>query len=156
MQRPIPGKLNYLNSGNGTGAHLLLELLARSSTGSTSPRSPTEGLPPGVQDAFVSGVVSTTLCSTSGGPLTRAGRTRATPAARRRHHGQGGGGRSLPLYGRRLIRQLGVRPRGVGERSVVGTRFTMGAGLAAIVRPLAEKCPGRENLCSKSSTGTCA
>jgi len=44
-----PGKLNYLNSGNGTGAHLLPELL-KIKYGLDVTSISYKGLPPGVQD----------------------------------------------------------------------------------------------------------
>jgi tripartite-type tricarboxylate transporter receptor subunit TctC len=59
-----PGKLNYLNSGNGTGAHLLPELLKIKYDIDVTSIS-YKGLPPGVQDLLGSrldlAMVSTTL-----------------------------------------------------------------------------------------------
>jgi tripartite-type tricarboxylate transporter receptor subunit TctC len=59
-----PGKLNYLNSGNGTGAHLLPELL-KIKYGLDVTSISYKGLPPGVQDLLADrldlGMVSTTL-----------------------------------------------------------------------------------------------
>ena len=59
-----PGKLNYLNSGNGTGAHLLPELLKIKYDIDITSIS-YKGLPPGVQDLLASrldlAMVSTTL-----------------------------------------------------------------------------------------------
>ncbi len=62
--RANPGKLNYLNSGNGTGAHLLPELM-KINYGLSITSISYKGLPPGVQDLLASrldlGMVSTTL-----------------------------------------------------------------------------------------------
>src|SRR6478609_3987593 len=59
-----PGKLNYLNSGNGTGAHLLPELL-KIKYGLDVTSISYKGLPPGVQDLLANrldlAMVSTTL-----------------------------------------------------------------------------------------------
>ena len=59
-----PGKLNYLNSGNGTGAHLLPELL-KIKYGLDVTSISYKGLPPGVQDLLGGrldlAMVSTTL-----------------------------------------------------------------------------------------------
>jgi tripartite-type tricarboxylate transporter receptor subunit TctC len=59
-----PGKLNYLNSGNGTGAHLLPELL-KIKYGLDVTAINYKGLPPGVQDLLANrldlAMVSTTL-----------------------------------------------------------------------------------------------
>ncbi|MFO1160170.1 MAG: tripartite tricarboxylate transporter substrate binding protein [Reyranellaceae bacterium] len=59
-----PGKLNYLNSGNGTGAHLLPELL-KIKFGIDVTSISYKGLPPGVQDLLAGrldlAMVSTTL-----------------------------------------------------------------------------------------------
>ena len=59
-----PGKLNYLNSGNGTGAHLLPELLKIKYDIDVTSIS-YKGLPPGVQDLLGNrldlAMVSTTL-----------------------------------------------------------------------------------------------
>jgi tripartite-type tricarboxylate transporter receptor subunit TctC len=59
-----PGKLNYLNSGNGTGAHLVPELL-KIKYGLDVTAINYKGLPPGVQDLLASrldlGMISTTL-----------------------------------------------------------------------------------------------
>jgi tripartite-type tricarboxylate transporter receptor subunit TctC len=59
-----PGKLNYLNSGNGTGAHLLPELL-KIKYGIDITSISYKGLPPGVQDLLGGrldlAMVSTTL-----------------------------------------------------------------------------------------------
>ncbi|HTR87540.1 MAG TPA: tripartite tricarboxylate transporter substrate binding protein [Reyranella sp.] len=59
-----PGKLNYLNSGNGTGAHLVPELL-KIRFGLDVAAINYKGLPPGIQDLLASrldlGMISTTL-----------------------------------------------------------------------------------------------
>jgi tripartite-type tricarboxylate transporter receptor subunit TctC len=59
-----PGKLNYLNSGNGTGAHLLPELL-KIKYGLDVTSISYKGLPPGVVDLLANrldlAMVSTTL-----------------------------------------------------------------------------------------------
>jgi tripartite-type tricarboxylate transporter receptor subunit TctC len=62
--RKNPGKLNYLNSGNGTGAHLVPELL-KIKFGLDVTAINYKGLPPGVQDLLAGrldlGMISTTL-----------------------------------------------------------------------------------------------
>jgi tripartite-type tricarboxylate transporter receptor subunit TctC len=62
--RANPGKLNYLNSGNGTGAHLLPELM-KINYGINITSISYKGLPPGVQDLLASrldlGMVSSSL-----------------------------------------------------------------------------------------------
>lgn len=71
-----PGKLNYLNSGNGTGAHLLPELL-KIKYGLDITSISYKGLPPGVQDLLADrldlAMVSTTLVMQH----VKAGRLRA-------------------------------------------------------------------------------
>jgi len=71
-----PGKLNYLNSGNGTGAHLLPELL-KIKYGLDVTSISYKGLPPGVQDLLANrldlAMVSTTLVMQH----VRAGRLKA-------------------------------------------------------------------------------
>ena len=58
-----PGKLNYLNSGNGTGAHLLPELL-KIKYGIDITSISYKGLPPGVQD-LLGGRLDLAMVSTS-------------------------------------------------------------------------------------------
>ena len=58
-----PGKLNYLNSGNGTGAHLLPELL-KIKYGLDVTSISYKGLPPGVQD-LLGGRLDLAMVSTS-------------------------------------------------------------------------------------------
>jgi tripartite-type tricarboxylate transporter receptor subunit TctC len=61
--RANPGKLNYLNSANGTGAHLLPELMKiKYRLDITS--VPYKGLPPGVQD-LLAGRLELAMVSTS-------------------------------------------------------------------------------------------
>ena len=71
-----PGKLNYLNSGNGTGAHLLPELL-KIKYGLDVTSISYKGLPPGVQDLLAGrldlAMVSTALVM----PHVKAGRLKA-------------------------------------------------------------------------------
>ncbi|WP_170921231.1 Bug family tripartite tricarboxylate transporter substrate binding protein [Enhydrobacter aerosaccus] len=71
-----PGKLNYLNSGNGTGAHLVPELL-KIKFGIDVTSIYYKGLPPGVQDLLAGrldlGMVSTSLVMQH----VKAGRLRA-------------------------------------------------------------------------------
>lgn len=61
--RKNPGKLNYLNSGNGTGAHLLPELL-KSKYGLDITSIYYKGLPAGVQD-LLAGRVDLAMASTT-------------------------------------------------------------------------------------------
>ncbi|MFO1079936.1 MAG: tripartite tricarboxylate transporter substrate binding protein [Reyranellaceae bacterium] len=61
--RANPGKLNYLNSGNGTGAHLLPELL-KIKYGLDVTSISYKGLPPGVQD-LLAGRLDLAMVSTS-------------------------------------------------------------------------------------------
>lgn len=76
LARANPGKLNYLNPGNGTGAHLIPEQL-RIKYGVDITSISYKGLPPGVQDLLGGrldlGVVSTVLA----GPHVKAGRLKA-------------------------------------------------------------------------------
>jgi len=76
LARANPGKLNYLNPGNGTGAHLIPEQL-RIKYGIDITSISYKGLPPGVQDLLGGrldlGVVSTVLA----GPHVKAGRLKA-------------------------------------------------------------------------------
>jgi tripartite-type tricarboxylate transporter receptor subunit TctC len=58
-----PGKLNYLNSGNGTGAHLLPELL-KIKYGLDVTSISYKGLPPGVQD-LLAGRLDLAMVSTA-------------------------------------------------------------------------------------------
>ena len=74
--RANPGKLNYLNSANGTGAHLLPELMKiKYKLDITS--VPYKGLPPGVQDLLAGrlelAMVSTTIVMSH----VKAGRLKA-------------------------------------------------------------------------------
>ena len=114
-----PGKLNYLNSGNGTGAHLLPELLKIKYDIDVTSIS-YKGLPPGVQDLLGQparpgdGQHHARPAARQGGPAEgdRAGRTQAARrAARRRHHGRAGCGRDRdPLHAAAL------RPEGAARR----------------------------------------
>lgn len=61
--RANPGKLNYLNSGNGTGAHLLPELL-KIRFGLDIASISYKGLPPGVQD-LLAGRLDLAMVSTA-------------------------------------------------------------------------------------------
>ena len=76
--RANPGKLNYLNSGNGTGAHLLPELI-KIKYGLDITSISYKGLPPGVQDLLADrldlAMVSTTLVMQH----VKAGRLKASP-----------------------------------------------------------------------------
>ena len=76
LARANPGKLNYLNPGNGTGAHLIPEQL-RMKYGIDITSISYKGLPPGVQDLLGGrldlGVVSTALAA----PHVRSGRLKA-------------------------------------------------------------------------------
>ena len=76
LARANPGKLNYLNPGNGTGAHLIPEQF-RIKYGIDITSISYKGLPPGVQDLLGGrldlGVVSTVLA----GPHVKAGRLKA-------------------------------------------------------------------------------
>ncbi len=74
--RANPGKLNYLNSANGTGAHLLPELM-KIKYGLDITSVPYKGLPPGVQDLLGGrlelAMVSTTIVMSH----VKAGRLKA-------------------------------------------------------------------------------
>lgn len=76
LARANPGKLNYLNPGNGTGAHLIPEQL-RIKYGIDITSISYKGLPPGVQDLLGGrldlGVISTALAA----PHVRSGRLKA-------------------------------------------------------------------------------
>ena len=116
-----PGKLNYLNSGNGTGAHLLPELL-KIKYGIDVTSISYKGLPPGVQD-LLGGRLDLAMVSTAlvmqhvkAGRLKAlaAGRAQAARrAARRRHHGRTGRRRD-----RGPLDAAALRPEGAA-RSIV-------------------------------------
>lgn len=76
LARANPGKLNYLNPGNGTSSHLIPEQL-RIKYGIDITSISYKGLPPGVQDLLGGrldlAIVSTTLA----GPHVKAGRLKA-------------------------------------------------------------------------------
>ncbi|WP_295140371.1 tripartite tricarboxylate transporter substrate binding protein [uncultured Reyranella sp.] len=76
LARANPGKLNYLNPGNGTSSHLIPEQL-RMKYGIDITSISYKGLPPGVQDLLGNrldlAIVSTTLA----GPHVKAGRLKA-------------------------------------------------------------------------------
>ncbi len=76
LARANPGKLNYLNPGNGTSSHLIPEQL-RMKYGIDITSISYKGLPPGVQDLLGSrldlAIVSTALA----GPHVKAGRLKA-------------------------------------------------------------------------------
>lgn len=76
LARANPGKLNYLNPGNGTGAHLIPEQL-KIKYGVDITSISYKGLPPGVQDLLGGrldiGVVSTVLAASH----VKAGRLKA-------------------------------------------------------------------------------
>jgi tripartite-type tricarboxylate transporter receptor subunit TctC len=78
--RANPGKLNYLNPGNGTGGHLIPEQL-KIKYGIDITSISYKGLPPGVQDLLAGrldlGVVSTVLAA----PHVKAGRLKAIAVA---------------------------------------------------------------------------
>jgi tripartite-type tricarboxylate transporter receptor subunit TctC len=83
--RSQPGKLNYLNPGNGTGAHLIPEQLkSRFEIDVTSIYY--KGLPPGIQDLLGGrldlGVISTSLAAHH----VKAGRLRAIALCGLRRH----------------------------------------------------------------------
>ena len=116
--RANPGKLNYLNSANGTGAHLLPELMKiKYKLDITS--VPYKGLPPGVQDLLAGrlelAMVSTTIVMSH----VKAGRLKAIGVVGPRRladlpdvptMGEQGAGdvevrSSLPLYGHKDLAQ---------------------------------------------------
>ncbi len=116
--RANPGKLNYLNSANGTGAHLLPELMKiKYKLDITS--VPYKGLPPGVQDLLAGrlelAMVSTTIVMSH----VKAGRLKAIGIVGPKRlaelpdvptMGEQGAGdvevrSSLPLYGHKNLAQ---------------------------------------------------
>jgi tripartite-type tricarboxylate transporter receptor subunit TctC len=116
--RANPGKLNYLNSANGTGAHLLPELMKiKYKLDITS--VPYKGLPPGVQDLLAGrlelAMVSTTIVMSH----VKAGRLKAIGVVGPKRlaelpdvptMGEQGAGdvevrSSLPLYGHKDLAQ---------------------------------------------------
>jgi len=116
--RANPGKLNYLNSANGTGAHLLPELMKiKYKLDITS--VPYKGLPPGVQDLLAGrldlAMVSTTIVMSH----VKAGRLKAIGVVGPKRleelpdvptMGEQGAGdvevrSSLPLYGQKDLAQ---------------------------------------------------
>lgn len=76
LARANPGKLNYLNPGNGTSAHLIPEQL-RIKYGIDITSISYKGLPPGVQD-LLGGRLDLAIVSTAlAGPHVKAGRLKA-------------------------------------------------------------------------------
>lgn len=71
-----PGKLNYLNSGNGTGAHLLPELF-KIKYGLDITSISYKGLPPGVQDLLAGRLDLAMVSSTLVVQHVKAGRLKA-------------------------------------------------------------------------------
>ncbi|MEI6205057.1 MAG: tripartite tricarboxylate transporter substrate binding protein, partial [Enhydrobacter sp.] len=120
--RANPGKLNYLNSANGTGAHLLPELM-KIKYGLDITSVPYKGLPPGVQDLLAGrlelAMVSTTIVMShvKGGRLKAIGVVgphRLADLPDVPTLGEQGAGEievrsSLPLYGHKDLPQPIVR-----------------------------------------------
>lgn len=76
LARANPGKLNYLNPGNGTSAHLIPEQF-RMKYGIDITSISYKGLPPGVQDLLGGRLDLAIVSSTLAAPHVKAGRLKA-------------------------------------------------------------------------------
>jgi tripartite-type tricarboxylate transporter receptor subunit TctC len=147
--RANPGKLNYLNSANGTGAHLLPELMKiKYKLDITS--VPYKGLPPGVQDLLAGrlelAMVSTTIVMGH----VKAGRLKAIGVVGPRRladlpdvptMGEQGAGdvevrSSLPLYGHKDLAQPIVQRVNEALRAVLADPETLKHLQQLYVEPL--------------------
>ena len=146
-----PGKLNYLNSGNGTGAHLLPELL-KIKYGLDVTSISYKGLPPGVQDLLANrldlAMVSTTLVMQH----VKAGRLKAIAVVGPQRLAelpdvatmaeQGVGDievrSSLPLYGQK---DLPDADRRAAEQARSPRRWPIPTRTSGSPRPTSSRCP---------------
>jgi len=147
--RANPGKLNYLNSANGTGAHLLPELMKiKYKLDITS--VPYKGLPPGVQDLLAGrlelAMVSTTIVMSH----VKAGRLKAIGVVGPRRladlpdvptMGEQGAGdvevrSSLPLYGHKDLPQPIVQRLNEALRAALADPETLKRLQQLYVEPL--------------------
>jgi tripartite-type tricarboxylate transporter receptor subunit TctC len=147
--RANPGKLNYLNSANGTGAHLLPELMKiKYKLDITS--VPYKGLPPGVQDLLAGrlelAMVSTTIVMSH----VKAGRLKAIGVVGPHRLaelpdvptlGEQGAGdvevrSSLPLYGHKDLPQPIVQRVNAAMRATLADPETLKRLQQIYVEPL--------------------
>jgi tripartite-type tricarboxylate transporter receptor subunit TctC len=147
--RANPGKLNYLNSANGTGAHLLPELMKiKYKLDITS--VPYKGLPPGVQDLLAGrlqlAMVSTTIVMSH----VKAGRLKAIGVVGPRRLAdlpdvptlseQGAGDvevrSSIPLYGHKDLAQPIVQRVNEAMRAALADSETLKHLQQIYVEPL--------------------
>ena len=147
--RANPGKLNYLNSANGTGAHLLPELMKiKYKLDITS--VPYKGLPPGVQDLLAGrlelAMVSTTIVMSH----VKAGRLKAIGVVGPKRlaelpdvatMGEQGAGdvevrSSLPLYGHKDLAQPIVQRLNEALRAALADPETLKRLQQIYVEPL--------------------
>jgi tripartite-type tricarboxylate transporter receptor subunit TctC len=144
-----PGKLNYLNSGNGTGAHLLPELIKIKYDIDLTSIS-YKGLPPGVQDLLGSrldlAMVSTTLVLQH----VKAGRLKAIALVGPKRLAelpdvatmaeQGAGDTEirsmLPLYGQKALPDAIVVKVNEAVRSALADAETQQRLAAAYIEPM--------------------
>jgi len=147
--RANPGKLNYLNSANGTGAHLLPELM-KIKYGLDITSVPYKGLPPGVQDLLAGrlelAMVSTTIVMSH----VKAGRLKAIGVVGPHRLadlpdvptlGEQGAGEievrsSLPLYGHKDLPQPIVRRLNDAMRAALADPETLKRLQQIYVEPL--------------------
>ena len=147
--RANPGKLNYLNSANGTGAHLLPELMKiKYKLDITS--VPYKGLPPGVQDLLAGrldlAMVSTTIVMSH----VKAGRLKAigvvgpkrlaelpdVPTMAEQGAGDVEVRSSLPLYGHKDLPQPIVQRVNEAMRATLSDAETLKRLQQIYVEPL--------------------
>jgi tripartite-type tricarboxylate transporter receptor subunit TctC len=147
--RANPGKLNYLNSANGTGAHLLPELMKiKYKLDITS--VPYKGLPPGVQDLLAGrldlAMVSTTIVMSH----VKAGRLKAigvvgpkrlaelpdVPTMAEQGAGDVEVRSSLPLYGHKDLAQPIVQRVNEAMRATLADAETLKHLQQIYVEPL--------------------
>jgi tripartite-type tricarboxylate transporter receptor subunit TctC len=147
--RANPGKLNYLNSGNGTGAHLLPELI-KIKYGLDITSISYKGLPPGVQDLLAGrldlAMVSTTLVMQH----VKAGRLKAIAVIGPKRLAelpdvatlaeQGAGETEvrsmLPIYGQQAMPDAIVARVNGAVRAAQSDRETVARLAAAYIEPL--------------------
>jgi tripartite-type tricarboxylate transporter receptor subunit TctC len=145
-----PGKLNYLNSGNGTGAHLLPELIIKIKYDIDLTSISYKGLPPGVQDLLGSrldlAMVSTTLVLQH----VKAGRLKAIALVGPKRLAelpdvatmaeQGAGDTEirsmLPLYGQKALPDAIVVKVNEAVRSALADAETQQRLAAAYIEPM--------------------
>lgn len=146
--RANPGKLNYLNPGNGTGGHMIPEQL-KAKYGIDITSISYKGLPPGVQDLLANrldlGVIVTSLAA----PHIKAGRLKGIALVSLKRHDdlpgistmaeQGVGDlevrSSMPLYGQNDLPDSIVTKMNKAMNAALGDADTRKRLLTAYIEP---------------------